>query len=118
MTKAAETAVGRPVRHLWAEDAAAHRGGGVCLPPFIYPFISDLNADGLAIRPWPGDGHLAPSALATVADLTKRRGPRWHLYTACTQSGSLLGPFLGGWLAHAAGFSTAFVTARIFGLPF
>jgi len=36
-------------------------------------------------------------------------------YTACTQSGSLLGPFLGGWLAHAAGFPTAFVTAGIFG---
>ena len=87
------------------------------LPPFIYPFISDLNAltvlrfvHGLATAIF------APSALATVADLYKeRRGAALGTYTACTQSGSLLGPFLGGWLAYQAGFSTAFVTAGVFG---
>jgi len=51
-----------------------------------------------------------------VADLYKeRRGAAMGTYTACTQSGSLLGPFLGGWLAHTAGFSAAFVTAGVFG---
>ncbi len=87
------------------------------LPPFVYPFISDLNAltalrfvHGLATAVF------APSALATVADLYKeRRGAAMGTYTACTQSGSLLGPFLGGWLAHTAGFSAAFVTAGVFG---
>jgi MFS family permease len=58
----------------------------------------------------------APSALATVAELYReRRGAALGTYTACTQSGSLLGPFLGGYLIHAAGFSTAFVTAGVFG---
>src|SRR5690242_18356789 len=87
------------------------------LPPFIYPFITDLNAltvlrffHGLATAIF------APSALATVAELYReRRGAALGTYTACTQSGSLLGPFLGGYLIHAAGFSTAFVTAGVFG---
>ncbi|NOU12192.1 MAG: MFS transporter [Nitrospira sp.] len=87
------------------------------LPPFLYPFITDLDAltvlrflHGLATAIF------APSALATVAELYReRRGAALGTYTACTQSGSLLGPFLGGYLIHAAGFSTAFVTAGIFG---
>ena len=87
------------------------------LPPFIYPFITDLNAlttlrffHGLATAIF------APSALATVAELYReRRGAALGTYTACTQSGSLLGPFIGGYLIYAAGFSTAFVTAGIFG---
>lgn len=87
------------------------------LPPFVYPFISDLNAlTALRFVHGLATAIFAPSALATVADLYKeRRGAAMGTYTACTQSGSLLGPFLGGWLAHAAGFSTAFVTAGIFG---
>ncbi len=87
------------------------------LPPFIYPFISDLNAlTALRFVHGLATAIFAPSALATVADLYKeRRGAALGTYTACTQSGSLLGPFLGGWLAHAAGFPTAFVTAGIFG---
>lgn len=87
------------------------------LPPFLYPFISDLNlltvlrmCHGLATAIF------APSALATVADLYReRRGAALGTYTACTQSGALLGPFIGGYLAYAAGFSTAFVAAGIFG---
>ena len=87
------------------------------LPPFLYPFITDLDAltvlrfvHGLATAIF------APSALATVAELYReRRGAALGTYTACTQSGSLLGPFLGGYLIHTAGFSTAFVTAGVFG---
>ncbi|MCS6325524.1 MAG: MFS transporter [Nitrospira sp.] len=87
------------------------------LPPFIYPFISDLNAlTALRFVHGLATAIFAPSALATVADLYKeRRGAALGTYTACTQSGSLLGPFLGGSLAHAAGIPTAFVTAGIFG---
>lgn len=87
------------------------------LPPFLYPFISNVDAltllrfvHGLATAIF------APSALATVAELYReRRGAALGTYTACTQSGSLLGPFLGGYLIHAAGFDTAFVTAGVFG---
>ena len=87
------------------------------LPPFLYPFITDLNAL-TALRFFHGlaTAIFAPSALATVAELYReRRGAALGTYTACTQSGSLLGPFLGGYLVYAAGFSAAFVTAGIFG---
>lgn len=87
------------------------------LPPFIYPFVSDLNVltvlrffHGLATAIF------APSALATVAELYRtERGAALGTYTACTQSGALLGPLIGGYLAYAAGFSAAFVTAGVFG---
>jgi MFS family permease len=36
-------------------------------------------------------------------------------YTACTQSGALLGPFIGGYLVFASGFSSSFLTAGVFG---
>lgn len=87
------------------------------LPPFLYPFITDLNAltvlrfvHGLATAIF------APSALATVAELYReRRGAALGTYTACTQSGALLGPFIGGYLVYAAGFPASFVTAGVFG---
>ncbi len=87
------------------------------LPPFLYLFITDLNsltvlrfAHGLATAVF------APSALATVAELYReRRGAALGTYTACTQSGALLGPFIGGYLAHVAGFDSAFVTAGVCG---
>lgn len=87
------------------------------LPPFIYLFVSDLNAlTGLRFVHGLATAIFAPSALATVADLYKeRRGAALGTYTACTQSGSLLGPFLGGWLVYQAGFPAAFVTAGVFG---
>lgn len=87
------------------------------LPPFVYPFVNDLNVlTGLRIVHGLATAIFAPSALATVAELYReRRGAALGTYTACTQSGSLLGPFIGGYLAYAAGFSSAFVTAGIFG---
>ena len=87
------------------------------LPPFIYPFVSDLNVlTGLRFIHGLATAIFAPSALATVAELYKeRRGAALGTYTACTQSGTLLGPFIGGWLVYTAGFPAAFVTAGIFG---
>lgn len=87
------------------------------LPPFLYPFITDLDAlTALRFLHGLATAIFAPSALATVAELYReRRGAALGTYTACTQSGSLLGPFLGGYLIHAAGFSTAFVVAGVFG---
>lgn len=87
------------------------------LPPFLYLFITDLNSltvlrfvHGLATAIF------APSALATVAELYReRRGAALGTYTACTQSGALLGPFIGGYLAHVAGFDFAFITAGVCG---
>lgn len=87
------------------------------LPPFIYPFIHDVNAL-IALRFVHGlaTAVFAPSALATVADLYReRRGAAMGTYTACTQAGALLGPVLGGWLVYAAGFPVTFVTAGVFG---
>ena len=87
------------------------------LPPFLYPFISDLNLL-TTLRMFHGlaTAIFAPAALATVAELYReRRGAALGTYTACTQSGALLGPFIGGYLAYAAGFSTAFVAAGLFG---
>jgi len=87
------------------------------LPPFLYPLITDLDAlTALRFVHGLATAIFAPSALATVAELFReRRGAALGTYTACTQSGSLLGPFLGGYLIHAAGFDTAFVTAGVFG---
>jgi MFS transporter, DHA1 family, multidrug resistance protein len=87
------------------------------LPPFFYPFISNLDAlTGLRFFHGLATAIFAPSALATVAELYReRRGAALGTYTACTQSGSLLGPFIGGYLVYAEGFSSAFVTAGVFG---
>jgi MFS transporter, DHA1 family, multidrug resistance protein len=87
------------------------------IPPFFYPFISDLDVLTI-LRLFHGlaTAIFAPSALATVAELYReRRGAALGTYTACTQSGALLGPFIGGYLAFAYGFSSAFVTAGFFG---
>lgn len=87
------------------------------LPPFIYPFVSDLNVlTALRMLHGLATAIFAPSALATVAELYReRRGAALGTYTACTQSGALLGPFIGGYLVYAAGFSSTFVTAGVFG---
>lgn len=87
------------------------------IPPFFYPLVSD-TATLTALRFLHGlaTAIFAPSALATVAELYKeRRGAALGTYTACTQAGSLLGPVLGGWLSHQAGFPTTFMTAGVFG---
>ncbi len=87
------------------------------LPPFLYPFITDLNAlTALRFVHGLATAIFAPSALATVAELYReKRGAALGTYTACTQSGSLLGPFIGGYLIYSAGFPAAFVTAGLFG---
>ena len=87
------------------------------LPPFVYPFVTDLDVlTGLRFVHGLATAIFAPSALATVAELYReRRGAALGTYTACTQTGALLGPVLGGWLAHAAGFSFTFVTAGVLG---
>ncbi|HEU0067773.1 MAG TPA: MFS transporter, partial [Nitrospiraceae bacterium] len=87
------------------------------LPPFLYPWVTDLDVL-TALRFFHGlaTAIFAPSALATVADLYReRRGAALGTYTASTQSGALLGPFIGGYLIYASGFSATFVTAGIFG---
>ena len=87
------------------------------LPPFLYLFITDLNSlTALRFVHGLATAIFAPSALATVAELYReRRGAALGTYTACTQSGALLGPFIGGYLAHVAGFHLAFVTAGVCG---
>ncbi|MGQ0811721.1 MAG: MFS transporter [Nitrospiraceae bacterium] len=87
------------------------------IPPFVYPFVSDLNVlTGVRFVHGLATAIFAPSALATVAELYKeRRGAALGTYTACTQSGALLGPVIGGWLVYAAGFPTTFVAAGVFG---
>ena len=56
------------------------------LPPFVYPFVSDLNVlTGLRFAHGLATAIFAPSALATVAELYKeRRGAALGTYTACT----------------------------------
>jgi len=96
------------------------------LPPFIYPFLANISVvtglselnllTGLRMFHGLATAIFAPSALATVAELYReRRGAALGTYTASTQSGALLGPFIGGYLIYAADFHTAFVTAGIFG---
>ena len=87
------------------------------LPPFLYLFITDLNSlTALRFVHGLATAIFAPSALATVAELYReRRGAALGTYTACTQSGALLGPFIGGYLAHVAGFDFAFITAGVCG---
>lgn len=87
------------------------------LPPFLYLFITDLNSlTALRFVHGLATAIFAPSALATVAELYReRRGAALGTYTACTQSGALLGPFVGGYLVYAAGFDLAFVTAGVCG---
>lgn len=87
------------------------------LPPFVYPFVSDLGVlTALRFVHGLATAIFAPSALATVAELYReRRGAALGTYTACTQSGALLGPFIGGYLVYAAGFDAAFITAGVFG---
>ncbi|TKB62186.1 MAG: MFS transporter [Nitrospira sp.] len=87
------------------------------LPPFLYPWVTDLDAL-TALRFFHGlaTAIFAPSALATVADLYReRRGAALGTYTASTQSGALVGPFIGGYLIYVSGFSAGFVTAGLFG---
>ncbi len=91
---------------------------GFALPPFVYPFVSDLQVLTL-LRAVHGlaTALFAPAALATVAELYRsRRGEALGWYTASTQAGALIGPVLGGWGIYALGFDKTFVAAGIVGL--
>ena len=79
--------------------------GGVlafALPPFIYPFVSDLSSlailrlvHGLATAMF------TPLALAMVAELfMERRGEAFGWYTSAAQGGGLVGPMIGGIIVY------------------
>ncbi|MCP9456038.1 MAG: MFS transporter [Nitrospira sp.] len=87
------------------------------VPPFVYPFVNDIDTlTCLRVVHGVATAIFAPSALATVAELYReRRGAALGTYTACTQSGALLGPFVGGLVVHHIGFPVTFVIAGLFG---
>jgi MFS family permease len=95
--------------------------GGVlafALPPFIYPFISDLSTLGiLRLVHGLATAMFTPLALAMVAELfAARRGEAFGWYTSATQGGGFLGPMIGGALVYQYGFSPTFILAGIFGV--
>jgi len=87
------------------------------LPPFAYPFVSDVSTLGtLRLVHGFATAIFTPLALATVAEMfSQRRGEALGWYTAATQGGGLLGPLLGGVLIYAVGFTPTFLTAGVFG---
>ena len=88
------------------------------LPPFAYPFISDLSTLG-TLRLFHGlaTAIFTPLALATVAEMfSQRRGEALGWYTSATQGGGLLGPLLGGILVYSIGFTSTFLTAGVIGV--
>ncbi len=95
--------------------------GGVlafALPPFFYPFISDLPTLGV-LRLFHGlaTAMFTPLALAMVGDwFAQQRGEAFGWYTSATQGGGLLGPMIGGVIVYHYGFSPAFILAGGFGL--
>ena len=87
------------------------------LPPFLYPFITDLSVLG-GIRLFHGlaTAMFTPLALATVAELfQQRRGEAFGWYTSATQGGGALGPLIGGGVIYFWGFSETFMLAGLFG---
>ena len=95
--------------------------GGVlafALPPFFYPFISDLSTLGtLRLVHGLATAMFTPLALAMVAELfAARRGEAFGWYTSATQGGGFLGPMIGGALVYQYGFSPTFIFAGIFGM--
>jgi len=87
------------------------------LPPFAYPFVSDLSTLG-TLRLFHGlaTAIFTPIALATVAEMfSQRRGEALGWYTSATQGGGLLGPMLGGVLIYSIGFTPTFLTAGVIG---
>ncbi len=95
--------------------------GGVlafALPPFIYPFVSDLSILGiLRLVHGLATAMFTPLALAMVAELfVERRGEAFGWYTSATQGGGLVGPMIGGIIVYQYGFSLTFFLAGIFGV--
>lgn len=88
------------------------------LPPFIYPFLSQVEVLGL-VRVVHGlaTAIFTPLALATVAAMFPvQRGASLGWYSSATQGGALLAPPLAGWLVDRAGFAVTFETAGAIGL--
>lgn len=95
--------------------------GGVlafALPPFFYPFISDLSTLGiLRLIHGLATAMFTPLALATVAEwYAQQRGEAFGWYTSATQGGGLLGPMIGGFIVYQYGFTPAFLLAGVFGV--
>ena len=88
------------------------------LPPFVYPFVSDLHTLGtLRLCHGLATAVFTPLALAAVAQMYEgRRGEALGWFTSATQGGGLLGPMLGGIMIYAIGFSQTFLTAGIIGV--
>ncbi len=95
--------------------------GGVlafAIPPFFYPFISDLQTLGM-LRLFHGlaTAMFTPLALAMVGEwFVQQRGEAFGWYTSATQGGGLLGPMIGGAIVYHYGFSPVFLLAGICGL--
>ena len=95
--------------------------GGVlafALPPFFYPFISDLPTLGiLRLVHGLATAMYTPLALAMVGDwFAQQRGEAFGWYTSAAQGGGLLGPMIGGLIVYQYGFSPAFFLAGVFGM--
>ena len=87
------------------------------LPPFVYPWVSDLTTLAI-LRLFHGlaTALFTPLALASVAEMfPTQRGEALGWYTSAPQGGGLLGPMLGGVLIYYFGFSPTFLTAGVFG---
>jgi len=95
--------------------------GGVlafAIPPFFYPFISDLSTLGmLRLIHGLATAMFTPLAMAMVGDwFMQQRGEAFGWYTSATQGGGLLGPMIGGVIVYQYGFSPAFLLAGVFGI--
>ena len=88
------------------------------IPPFFYPFISDLSTLGiLRLIHGLATAMFTPLALAMVGDwFVQQRGEAFGWYTSATQGGGLLGPMIGGIIVYQYGFSPAFLLAGVFGI--
>jgi MFS family permease len=95
--------------------------GGVlafAIPPFFYPFISDLSTLGiLRLIHGLATAMFTPLALAMVGEwFAQQRGEAFGWYTSATQGGGLLGPMIGGVIVYHYGFSPAFLLAGVLGM--
>jgi len=95
--------------------------GGVlafAIPPFFYPFVSDLSTLGM-LRLVHGfaTAMFTPLALAMVGEwFAQKRGEAFGWYTSATQGGGLFGPMIGGAIVYQYGFTPAFLLAGMFGM--
>jgi MFS family permease len=88
------------------------------IPPFFYPFVSDLSTLGmLRLIHGLATAMFTPLALAMVGEwFAQQRGEAFGWYTSATQGGGLLGPMIGGAIVYQYGFTPAFLLAGMFGM--